>query len=414
MDGQVSHDPREFVRGLQQILISDTKKIGFLFGAGTSCAAKRGVVASKVPAVKEMTQLIIDSISEPKYKDALQCIKEEFAYKNIDFNIEYILSNITQKEEVVARERLCGLNEMELCELREIIEKEIIKLVSVHKDRKLFINNAVHADFAQWILQASRKYPIEIFTTNYDYLFELGLEFHSVPYFDGFVGSFEPFFHASAIEDMKFMPEHTKLWKLHGSLGWQINNKHEKKIIRKQPDDGTIMIFPSLLKYDNSKKQPYVSFMDRLSKFVKQDDSILFVAGYSFSDQHINDVIENALEITSTSHVIGLYYGELPNDSDVVKLAKRQPKLSIYSKRHAVIGGKYGKWKLKNMPHNDDSIMVDLYFDQDATLPKDDKGMEYYPWTGHGEFSLQEFTKFVRFLSSLNCENYTSTRETSL
>lgn len=31
-----NHDPREFVRGLQQILVSDSKRIGFLCGAGTS------------------------------------------------------------------------------------------------------------------------------------------------------------------------------------------------------------------------------------------------------------------------------------------------------------------------------------------------------------------------------------------
>ena len=28
-------DPKEYIRGLQQILISDTIRIGFLFGAGT-------------------------------------------------------------------------------------------------------------------------------------------------------------------------------------------------------------------------------------------------------------------------------------------------------------------------------------------------------------------------------------------
>lgn len=28
------HDPREFIRGVQQILINNTIRIGFLFGAG--------------------------------------------------------------------------------------------------------------------------------------------------------------------------------------------------------------------------------------------------------------------------------------------------------------------------------------------------------------------------------------------
>jgi len=68
---EITHDPREFVRGLQQILISDTKRLGFLFGAGTSMAIKNG--ASKdsiIPGVKEMTRKIIGGITEQKYKNA--------------------------------------------------------------------------------------------------------------------------------------------------------------------------------------------------------------------------------------------------------------------------------------------------------------------------------------------------------
>ena len=50
----ITHDPKEFVRGLQQILISDSKKIGLLFGAGTSFATKKNSPGkSRVPAVKE-------------------------------------------------------------------------------------------------------------------------------------------------------------------------------------------------------------------------------------------------------------------------------------------------------------------------------------------------------------------------
>jgi len=65
-----------------------------------------------------------------------------------------------------------------------------------------------------------------------------------------------------------------------------------------------------LFKYDDSRKQPYVSFMDRLSKFVREDDGVLFTCGYSFSDQHINDLILNALEKSSTSRVIAFFFDE--------------------------------------------------------------------------------------------------------
>lgn len=67
---ELDHDPREFVRGLQQILISDTKRLGFLFGAGTSMAVKDGANEdSVIPGVKEMTEIIIDSISEEEHQE---------------------------------------------------------------------------------------------------------------------------------------------------------------------------------------------------------------------------------------------------------------------------------------------------------------------------------------------------------
>ncbi len=396
---ELTHDPREFVRGLQQILISDTKRLGFLFGAGTSMAIKEGESKdSVIPGIIAMTKILIDSISEQKYKSALEMIKKELDESKIEYYIEYILSNITQKEQVVGSEKLCGLTKDDFEKLRKKIEKEMIKIVSVHKKKDSFIDNLLHCDFAQWIAQASRKTPVEIFTTNYDYLLELGLEYHNVPYFDGFVGSYEPFFSTSLVEDLKFLPQCTKLWKLHGSLGWYLD-KESNKIIRRYQDDSTIIVFPSLLKYDNSKKQPYVSFMDRLSQFRKEDDGVLFVSGYSFSDQHINDVLLNALDRTRTSHVIALYFDDLKKDSHITNLGIVQPKLSIYGKNNAVIGGEFGNWKLKTEPASDDSIILSLYFDEDAI--ESDKA-----WTGKGDFKLQDFANFVKFLKYLNYENY--------
>jgi len=401
---EVTNDPREFVRGLQQILISDTKRLGFLFGAGTSIAVKEGASKdSRIPGIEEMTKKIVNSITEAKFKKALQLIRQELEEAEIEFYIEYVLSNITQKEQVVGREKLCGLTKEEFEQLRKKIEEEMIKLVSVHNKKASFMPNLLHCDFAQWIAQASRKSPVEIFTTNYDYLFELGLEYHNVPYFDGFVGSFEPFFSTSSVEDMRFLPQYTKLWKLHGSLGWDLD-KGTNKIIRRCQTDSTIIVFPSLLKYDNSKKQPYVSFMDRLAQFIKEDDGVLFVCGYSFGDQHINDVLLTALEKTRTSHVVALYFDDFNKDSHVAQLGRRQSRLSIYGKNNVVIGGRFGSWKLKTEPGKDDSIVVSLYFDEDAVEPDKE-------WTGKGEFKLYDFANFIKFLTYLNYENYLNISE---
>jgi hypothetical protein len=395
-----AHDPREFVRGLQQILISDSKHIGFLFGAGTSMACKDGGSAeSIIPGVQEMTQIVINKIVEINFKGALKQIEEELSAADIGFQIEYILSSIVQKEQVVGKETLCGLKKENFESLRKKIEEEIIEIVSVHKKKETFMKDLLHCDFALWVSHAARKYPVEIFTTNYDYLLELAFEYHNVNYFDGFVGSFEPFFSPSLVEDLKALPQYQKLWKLHGSLGWAYDEK-SKKIIRRDRNENTIIVFPNFLKYDNSQKQPYVSFIDRLIRFISAEDSVLVICGYSFGDQHINEAIMTALEKTRGSHVIGLYYDELSEDSPVTKLSRKQPKLSIYGRRSAVIGGKYGKWKLKTEPSKDDSILIDLYFDEDAAMPIDSAPSSAFTWTGNGIFKLPDFEHFVTFLSS--------------
>lgn len=90
-----THDPSEYIRGIQQILISDKKKIGFLFGAGSSLATKNETSLT-VPAIGKMTSEIVEEVGkvDTKYKTALEDIKEELGEKN--FNIETILSNLEQ------------------------------------------------------------------------------------------------------------------------------------------------------------------------------------------------------------------------------------------------------------------------------------------------------------------------------
>jgi hypothetical protein len=46
-----------------------------------------------------------------------------------------------------------------------------------------------YTEFVAWISGSAREHPIEIFTTNYDLLFEQALERVRVPFFDGFCGA---------------------------------------------------------------------------------------------------------------------------------------------------------------------------------------------------------------------------------
>ena len=210
------HDPIEYIRGIQQILISDKKRIGFLFGAGSSLA-KKSEKSLTVPAIGKMTKDIVEKVGKIKkeYETALGEIKIELGESN--FNIETILSNLEQKSIFIGGGILNSLKKEDFDELILEIKKSVREMVSVHKaDKdnivtKDIVNELVHTDFANWIGQAERKYPIEIFTTNYDFLFELGLENKEVPYYDGFCGSLRPFFNPESVEDFSFLSKQTKL-----------------------------------------------------------------------------------------------------------------------------------------------------------------------------------------------------------
>jgi hypothetical protein len=410
--GELTHDPSEHIRGLQQLLISDKKKIGFLFGAGTSLSKKNND-SLFVPAIGDLTQSIEkELLKKPQYKKAITEIKDEIGTER--YNIETLLSNLEQKLSIIANGVLNELTKDEINSLIKEIKNQIRKQVSVHKNLKK-IEDIIQFDFAEWIGRADRKFPIEIFTTNYDYLFELGLEGKNIPYYDGFTGSYLPFFNSDSVENLDFLPHQTKLWKVHGSLGWHFD-KRSDKVIRKDSSDEDILIYPSTFKYSDSKKQPYISLLDRLSNFLKQDDVVLITCGYSFKDDHINERILTALNSDKKSYVVALYYDKddktikycLDENSPIVQKAKSNSKLSIYGFRSAVIGCQYGKWKLKTESDKSGTLNLNLYYAEDGDDRKIEKKVEKKGeerWTGEGELFLPDFTKFVAFLKSMIIEN---------
>jgi SIR2-like domain len=414
-----THDPREHVRGIHQILISDKKRIGFLFGAGSSLAT--GVPNVYVPAIEAMTIAVIAKVATQSTNcaSAIEEIRAENNAANGPFNIESLLSSIEAKRAVIGTGTLNGLNGSGFAELATYVKAEVLRLVSVHEilqaeDRK----NLAHARLANWIEKARRRFPAEIFTTNYDYLFEIALEGSGIPYFDGFSGSFEPFFCPEAVEDTETYIHLVKLWKMHGSLGWTYR-EFDKGVIRdKTAATDSILIYPSHLKYNTSKKQPYVGLIDRLCAFLQQDDAVLFTCGYSFSDHHINERIVTSLRRGANSHVIALYFDEILDEhnnrsfglSDVENIVRTMGtretggKMSVYGIRHAIIGGKFGEWRLTDEPKVNDSIRISQYFDEDAAIPSTEagerKGDEY--WEGTGRFLLPDFRKLTEFLNDLS------------
>lgn len=412
-----TYDPREHIRGFHQILISDKKRIGFLFGAGTSYATN--ISETFVPAIAEMTTSIVATVEahSAEFATAVQDMEGEIGIEF--FNIESLLSSIEAKRAVIGTGTLNGLTADGFEKLADLVKKEVVQLVSIHnKLAPEDTSKLSHSNLSSWISKARRRFPAELFTTNYDYLFEMALEEAGEPYFDGFSGSYEPFFCPEAVEDIDAYPHLVKLWKMHGSLGWTYRERDKAVIRDRSSSDKEILIYPSHLKYNTSKKQPYVGLIDRLCTFLQQDDAVLITCGYSFGDKHINERIATSLRRGANSHVIAMYYDKVEdkegntiyglddaaNDVREMAIHGTGGKMSVYGLRHAVIGGKPGRWQLRDEPKMDDLIRVSQYFDEDGAIPTEEKGEHKggEKWEGTGEFRLPDFRKLTEFLNDLS------------
>jgi hypothetical protein len=180
-----------------------------------------------------------------------------------------------------------------------VLEKEICKKIVNKLDVNLPGRETPYHRLCKWMKSIDRKIAVEIFTTNYDLLMEQALEDLEVPYFDGFVGARRSFFDLRALED-NLIPTHwSRLWKIHGSINWyQEIIEGQRKVYRSSEikPDASHLIYPSHLKYEESRKMPYLALVDQLNRFIRKKSSFLILSGYSFSDGHLNDTIINALK----------------------------------------------------------------------------------------------------------------------
>jgi hypothetical protein len=392
------HDAQKTLSDLRDHLARHDKPIAFFFGAGTSCAvrvpAEGGKTKPLIPAVAGLTAIAKDDGAKlgEKYAKAWALIEGQCKENGQDPNAESILSRLRIMISAVGNDdTLLGLNKDEIETLEESVRKTIARLVT--PDLTGVPSDSPHRKFARWLVKTSRQKPIEIFTVNYDVLIEHGLEAERIPMFDGFVGSYRPFFHPDSLRRSEAAPgaNWTRLWKMHGSVTWRrIEQDGRARVIRGEPDLAGEMIYPSFQKYDESRQQPYAAFTDRLSRFLEQDDALLIVAGFSFSDEHINNLIFAALENRPRTHVYALQFDELTEDGDLAKRASQRPNMIVISPQTGVIGGRRAAWAPVDSP----SFMAGVFELKEETPAGGEP-------TKAGRMKIGDFACFCDFLQSM-------------
>lgn len=414
------HDPIRQSKYLRQTLSQDKKPVGFFISAGCPLAVKMpDGEGPLIPDIAGLTNFVEDELLKISIiqKGKTKSIKEIYAHLLSEIkttltrkpNIEDILSFVRGMKQVAkGASDIRGFSETELND----IEGEICKKIAEKLRVSLPNNKTPYHKLTKWINNIERETPIEIFTTNYDLLLEEAFESLSVPYFDGFVGARQPFFDLRAVED-NLIPKHwTRLWKIHGSINWYL--KDEKDVYRSTSlgESDSYIIHPSHLKYDQSRKMPYLALIDRLNKFLRQNSAVLIMSGYSFSDDHLNDTILNALKANPTAMVITLLFGTLTDEEKngedgekVVKiitryekalaLSEKRPNLSIWTYDEAVIGGLRAKWKTSKEDFDPDENIGNAVKWTSEVIKDTDKKTKKY------EFRLGDFAILGDFLEEL-------------
>lgn len=235
--------------------------------------------------------------------------------ESIRFDLENFLSKLITYNQLVKNE-----NTEKMKNSQKAIFDIIKKNVAYEYDPKVFRHTSLIKILSK---KLSNENKLSIVTTNYDTLIEDAAELINYTVIDGFSFSREPKFdddlfewhlskHVSNVNTQQniYKSQVIDLLKLHGSLTWRKNKKGD--VLRKDkyaPGDA-VMIFPSTNKYMHSYEDPYFELFTKFQELLKRPNTLLITTGFSFSDNHISQMIIQAI-----NHNTGLYV--LISDFDI-------------------------------------------------------------------------------------------------
>lgn len=292
------------------------KNVNFLFGSGTSSPA--------IPVMKGLLIAIRESELTDKEKEAF----EQIAVVKKD-NIEEILGTLYSQKAYFEGIGELNNDKMSLCQgLIDKIESVIYKKLTPDLEPDL-INDASEKVLEHYKLLYSKVTNrnkdlsrINIFTTNNDLFNETALDSLNIHYINGFSGGLKKYFNPAffnytfskrmdtSLEKFEPVNNMVYLYKIHGSVNWVEDSSNANSYFNirelteiEQKYDSKTMIYPTPLKQNKSLGSPYVDLFREFQHKLLEPNSVLFVLGYSFNDEHINDIIYRSL-VTNSSLIL--------------------------------------------------------------------------------------------------------------
>jgi len=272
-------------------------------------------------------------------------------YGEILLQFELLLNYLT----AMLYQREAEKNEAEIKRINNLItalKKSLFGLCNVHerttsaKDMDRIKEKGLDAEFNrnkylfhEKFLKSLMQRPLNlqranIFTSNYDLAFEYAFDNLGIKYIDGFSGFHHRYFKPETFNYDIFYPGSTtagkvqriekvvRYFKLHGSISWVSDGQRTPsnvygieempiELIKRKADDkndvldyGNLMIYPTAVKKSYTLDLPYSELFRHFAYCISQPQSVLFTVGYSFCDEHFNDIIYQALSNPSFTLII--------------------------------------------------------------------------------------------------------------
>lgn len=336
------HCPYRRTTDLLQRLAPNKMRIGFFIGAGCSLSIQDADGKPLIPDVSGLTKQVKEAIvKNQELAEVAQTAWDRVIARGIRVpTVEDVLSHIRTLKSLCGEGEIDGFSGDYLEKLDTAICEYIRNIVS----KPLPTSDTAYHALSSWIQAISRERPVELFTSNYDLSIEQALEEQLVPYFDGFVGSDSAFLDLDSMLADDLPPRWARVWKIHGSINWWMTTKNTIRRSRDKVEGEQLLIYPSHLKYDQSRQMPYYAMLDRLRVFLRTDQCVLVTCGYSFGDEHINATIAQGLSGNSNAACLGMIFGDRSGVPRGVELAKRHGNLTLLAADGGVVGTVDGAW----------------------------------------------------------------------
>lgn len=260
-----------------------------------------------------------------KYNVPVELVEQGGASKlNPAFNLEDFLSDLLSFEKYVSDAEACKYDRSKSKIFELIVENTSYEYDNNYLKHSTFINTVSH------LVRTPSK--LTIVTTNYDTLIEDAADSIEYTVMDGFSFSHRPYFNSDMFEwnlvkdieniktrELEYKKNIINLLKLHGSLTWE---RDKKGIRRKEKADvaNPIMIFPSSNKYMQSYQEPYFELFTKFQELLKRSNTLLITTGFSFADNHISQMIIQAILHNKSLAVLISDYNITQNNPNWLKL----------------------------------------------------------------------------------------------